>query len=309
MSIDLSTRTDETKSNVLLTSGLCSSASPLLFPPFRHEMTNTTYTDGGLLHNNPTFWAMEEYKKIWASELDVTLDILVSLGSGHFPNDREPLHNLVGAGGNKEGSWASFLLDSEVTWLKFQDSTAYSPTTHHRLNVAVDWHCSLDSSHKIPNLLQTLKTVSESQDRDTKYVGGLLRDKVKEIAQQLVAKLFFFQPTRVIHDGNQASPGLEGRILCRLGEDEKALKILLSRVYRFLVVDGLAPISGRVVGGVTTQGNGFEIDLIIRPINPGTPIQISVAMKGDEELTIPISGFPREFDGKSSTSPICHINS
>lgn len=289
-----------TEFDVLLTSGICSSASPFLFPAFRHKKTNTTYIDGGLLHNNPTVWAIEEYKKIWGSDLDATLDILVSLGSGMFPSDRESPHEVVETVNKKESSWASFLLNSETTWRRFQSSKAYNPTTHHRLNVAIDWDCPLDNSYKIPALLETLETVYESQDWDTEYVGCLLRNKVKEIAQLLVAKLFFFQPTRIVHDGeHQTSIGLEGNILCRLGKSEKALDILFERIDRFRVVDGLAPISGRTVQKMAMRGNGFETGLTIRPIGPSTPIQILVAMKGGG-APVMISGFPREFNGKFS---------
>lgn len=297
--------------DILLTSGICSSASPFLFPPFRHKKTNTTYVDGGLLHNNPTVWAIEEYKKIWGGELGATLDILVSLGSGTFPSDGEFLPEIAETN-KKESNWASFLLNSEITWRRFQSFGAYDPTIHHRLNVAINWNCSLDNSHKIPDLLETLEAMYESEDWDTEYVGNLLRNKVKEISQLLVAKLFFFQPTRIVHDGERhTSLGLEGNILCRLGKNEKALDILFERVDRFRVVDGLAPISGRTVQKMAMRGNGFETGLTIRPIGPGTPIQILVAMKrggelkSGEEFVAPvmISGFPREFNGKFPTSP------
>ena len=36
----------------------CSSAAPLYFKPFRHG--DETYTDGGLLNNNPTLQALTE---------------------------------------------------------------------------------------------------------------------------------------------------------------------------------------------------------------------------------------------------------
>lgn len=302
-----------TKSDILLTSGLCSSAAPSFLPAFKHKNTNTTYFDGGLLHNNPIFWALDEYKKIWTQfehGPDVTLDILVSLGSGHFPDqpstdtkDRAlgPLGGLVGGGG---------LLDGEVTWRKFREQGAehgtYEPTTHHRLNVAIDWYCPFDHSHRIPDLLEELKTAIEAQDRDTEYVGNLLRKKVGEISELLVAKLFFFQPTRVAlvvtGDENQNSIGIEGKILCRLKKNEKELKTLLERVVCFQVVDGSAPSPGKILmvtKGVRTavqRGNGFEVDLTIRPDVLGTPIQISVMTK-DGELPILISGFPRNPDG------------
>lgn len=304
-----------TEFDILLTSGICSSASPFLFPAFKHIKTNTSYVDGGLLHNNPTFWAIEEYKKIWGGEIDTTLDILVSLGSGTFPSDGDFSREIVETSDKKESNWASFLLNSEITWRKFQSSEAYNPATHHRLNVAINWDCALDSSYKIPDLLETLEAVYESQDRETEYVGSLLRNKVKEISQLLVAKLFFFQPTRIVHDDDsehQTFLGLEGKILCRLGKNEKALGILFERVDWFEVVDGFAPIFGRTVQKMAMEKNGFETALTIRPIHPGTPIQISVVMNGGGEFVAPvmISGFPREFSGKFSHGmPIPEISS
>lgn len=265
-----------------------------------------------------------EYKKIWVSPNDqherldapqVMLDILVSIGTGHCP-DKTETHK-------EDPIWAPLnvvwnQLDGEEAWRKFKDSETYNSKTHHRLNVVIDRPCRLDQYDRIPDLLEQLDLANGSQVSGTEYTGALLRAKVQEVSRLLIAKLFFFQPITIVPEtiiGEKRSPAkIEGKILCRLGKNEKALKTLIERIDRFVVKerenaqDGRQLKLGKKARNPVRDGSGFEIPLTIEQIHAGPPIQILVQIKdirGSKSPPVLISGFPRKFEGMLPVSYVC----
>lgn len=295
-------------------SGLSTSAAPGYFKRFRKKETSKDYVDGALYHNNPILWALDEYRKIWehANSPAVMLDIVVSVGTGNFP-EANKASNEPG----KEPSSDSFIdsltslfsrLKGEETWRKFVDTAAdYDPKVHYRLNVDIPGGaCKLDQFRKMRSLLSSVNDAFNGKGlrRDWQYFGQHLRDKISDISELLVAKLFFFYPTQELPDADEESHKLTGHILCRLRKDEKSLKKLVERIEGFFIVDWGRSLSGRKLAGVqdmktrVRNGERFGIDITIETKDPEKQIEIFVVMKAEPSRRIPISGFPRKFYSK-----------
>lgn len=293
--------------------GLSTAAAPGYFKCFRKKETSKDYVDGALYHNNPILWSLEEYRKIWEriNVPAVVLDMVVSVGTGYFP-ETDTAANDPG----EEISSDSFIdslismfsrLKGEETWRKFADTTTdYDPKVHHRLNVDIPGTCCrLDQFGKMSDLLGFVDDAfNEPGPRDNwQYFGKHLRDNINRISGLLVAKLFFFHPSRQPGVEEEAHR-LSGHILCRLQKNEKPLKRLAERIEGFLVVDRGSSPNGRKLTGVldmqkrVDRGERFEIDISIETKDPEKQIEIFVVMKTDPLCRVPISGFPRQFYGK-----------
>ena len=62
------------------------SAAPMTFKPFDHEVTGQIYQDGAIYHNNPIELAMRERKLMWPDMADTDPDVVISIGTGFSPN-------------------------------------------------------------------------------------------------------------------------------------------------------------------------------------------------------------------------------
>lgn len=296
--------------------GLSTSAAPGYFKSFRKKETSKDYVDGALYHNNPIVWSLDEYRKIWeqANAPVVVLDMVVSVGTGYFPETDKAADDL-----GEETSSDSFIdslismfsrLKGEEAWRKFADTTTdYDPKIHHRLNVDIPGTCcKLDQFGRMHDLLGSVDDAfNEPGPRENwQYFGKHLRDTVNNISGLLVAKLFFFQPSRDQPDLPEEALKLHGHLLCRLRKNEDPLKKLAKRIEGFLVVDRGSSPNGRKLTGLldmkkrVDSGERLEIDITIETKDPEKEIEIFVVMKAEPLRRVPISGFPRKFYGKLS---------
>lgn len=222
----------------------------------------TSYLDGGLVHNNPVYLAMDEYLKIWPDSESRWPDILLSLGTGLFEGHHVELPKLM------NDSWLSNLfnnylanLDSEKTWERFREtySRRDDPDVCHRLNFQFSTgrghpemdYCRLDEHHKVDELLRHF---DDAFDKAARRSSGLydaayrlpsahgFNDQIDQIANLLIAKLFYFEPSskgqEISYQGKQPSYKLCGKILCRLERNSTQLKKLVKRVHSFHAAEG-----------------------------------------------------------------------
>lgn len=314
-------------------SGLCTSAAPVYFVPYRKEATRTSYLDGGLCHNNPVFLARNEYFKIWPSCILRCPDILLSVGTGLFEGHNVELPKLL------NGSWLSNLFNSyltnlngENTWKRFSDE-AYGcdPDVYHRLNYqfsasnsqpAMDY-CRLDEHEKIEELLRNFDDGFDKAERrstglhDAAYrlpSAHSFNDKIDQIANLLIAKLFYFEPSKgqeISYQGKQPSYKLCGKILCRLERNSTQLKKLVERISSFHAAEGSHAEDTEcgpqlefwddVKAAVHDSDKRFEIEHTFETVDQDKTqiVFIKLSEYGLKPTpTLPISGFPCTFKGK-----------
>lgn len=298
--------------------GLSTSAAPGYFKSFRKKETSKDYVDGALYHNNPILWSLDEYRKIWGrtNTPAAVLDMVVSVGTGYFPENDTAADELGGASSDSfiDSLISMFSrLKGEETWRKFADTTTdYDPRVHHRLNVDIPGEgCKLDQFGRMRDLLNSVDDAyNEPGPRENwKYFGKHLRDKIDQLSGLLVAKLFFFHPTRDRLESDGESHKLNGYILCRLRKNDKPLKKLAKRIEGFLVVDrGSSPNGRKLVGLQDMQkrvdnGARLEIDITIETKDPEKQIEIFVVMKTEPLRRVLISGFPCKFYGMLQNKP------
>lgn len=65
------------------------SAAPSFFKPFTHNMTEATYYDGALYHNNPVRLVRSEARLLWPDVAHQHPDLLLSLGTGQKGGELE----------------------------------------------------------------------------------------------------------------------------------------------------------------------------------------------------------------------------
>lgn len=218
---------------------LCTSVSPPYLKPFIKQSSKTVYIDSGWDHNNPVFWAAEEYRKIWDRPgSEAKLDILVSIGAGTFATTTNPelLATPTVQGQKGERIWSDFM----------RTQTKHSAVSH-RLNVTLEGlQCKPDDHTMIGTMVSGFNKAIVHQDHHhimDKTSSPVLRDQINLIAHILVAKLFFFDPigpVTVVKDtstGNQSVYRIEGKILCRLQQGSKPLEKLVERIVAFCAVE------------------------------------------------------------------------
>ncbi|KAH8144522.1 uncharacterized protein LAJ45_11462 [Morchella importuna] len=289
--------------------GLCTSAAPFYFKPFKKvsESATVSYLDGGILHNNPIRWAAKERDKIWPN---AKLDILLSLGTGYFPNRERIRETSVYARFPSAQAVANSYfstIDCESTWSDFREGGEYDPEVHHRLNHKFDGeYYALDNYQAINILANIFKESLEVDSTD-------LDKQLQHSADLLVAKLFFFEPTKIyqIPDScascrDEKKYRVEGSILCRLPKGSIELKILVQRIIAFSASDTPAEVEierKTQIGPLKTfikavvDGGRFQIPHTITGFGCSRQI-INVLIKcpgsgEDGPIPIPISGFPR----------------
>jgi hypothetical protein len=303
----------------------------------------TSYLDGGLSHNNPVFLARSEYFKIWPSFILRCPDILLSIGTGLFKGHNVELPKLL------NDSWLSNLfnnylanLNGENTWNRFLDE-AYGrgdPEVYHRLNYQFSAsngqppmdYCRLDEYQKIEELLRNFDDAFDKAERrstglhDAAYrlpSAHSFNDQIDQIANLLIAKLFYFEPNKgqeISYQGKQPSYKLCGKILCRLERNSTQLKKLVERVSSFHAAEGshaedmeLGPqldFWDDVKTAVHDSDKRFSIEHTIETIDPNKKqiIFVKLSEYGLGPIpTLPISGFPCTFKGKKYSFPYISI--
>ncbi|KAF2192481.1 hypothetical protein K469DRAFT_745903 [Zopfia rhizophila CBS 207.26] len=236
---DFEREDDDDMSMKIWEAALATSAAPFYLPPFKKLETGKEYVDGALYANCPAETALREMKRIWPQN-GASLDILLSLGAGHQKREIK-VPKTVKVGGFEE-ICRSFHnnLDTQKLWNSFLQSDAaenvqarlrrLNPDINSERDYIALWHY-----HK----MEKLRTMVELWMQEPRWIQEIL-----DIADTLMANLFFFQPgddnavssTTLSVDGTRALKGLaalSGTIRCRLRHNSVELKTLLKRVVSF----------------------------------------------------------------------------
>jgi hypothetical protein len=212
------------------------SATPGYFRSFYKPENCHTYQDGALKLNNPVLAADYERQIVWPECAHTLPDILLSIGTGHFPDAKvrtgEPGPRVgiglvngakafvqVGRDFIEEG------LDCEKTWEDYVQCTISEASERknrlHRLTLPID-------GPKID--LDAVDKMAELEERTKRYYGRN-QNIIDKVAAQLVASLFYFSLVsrvamtvtgnlrRPFRSGKVANTGFAGMIKCRLPQD------------------------------------------------------------------------------------------
>lgn len=194
------------------------SAAPGYFKAFHCDKNRHTYEDGALKYNNPVLAANYERGVIWPERSNIFPDVLVSIGTGKFPDvktkssDPGPAIDTGLFSGAKTfiniaKGFGESQLDCERVWNEYMQSTLSEhpemQNRFHRLNPQIKGpKIDLDAVDQ----LEKLESIAK-QEFNAKSQG------ISDLAAQLIASLFYFKViTRV---GTQ----IAGQIRCRLPED------------------------------------------------------------------------------------------
>jgi hypothetical protein len=246
---------------------LATSAAPFYLPAFEKRETGTSYVDGAVYANCPAQVAFSEVERIWP-DAGAPLDALVSVGTGvqqrtrraAAAGDDHPGPGLVNAG-FFVSLRAMFRrqLDSKGSWRAFRDvgCPAAARCRLRRLDPPLgimEDYVEMYDHGKIEELKDAVGRWAEEERAAA---------EVREIADLLLAGLFFFEP-----DGRGgtserqkaprllADPSLEtlaGSIRCRLGHGTPELKRLLGEIVQGFYYVQLPPGSGRATGNVLEE--------------------------------------------------------
>jgi hypothetical protein len=224
---------DSEKDMKIWEAALATSAAPFFLPPFDKKETNTQYVDGAVYANCPADVAYGEMEKLWPNN-GASLDFLVSLGTGDQKakdNETPTLVNL----GFFVSIRAMFQrqLDSKSSWAKFEQQTA-PQNIRSRLY-------RLDPPLKGEHVeLYEYKRLQELSDSATKWTKNAAATLIQEIANTLIANLFFFEPddleathSPVLKQRHLSDPSynvLTGSIRCRLSHGSPQLERLLGEM-------------------------------------------------------------------------------
>jgi predicted acylesterase/phospholipase RssA len=244
---------DSGKDMKIWEAALATSAAPFYLPPFEKKETNTNYVDGAVYANCPAEVAYGELEKLWP-EKGASLDFLVSLGTGDQKakdNETPTLVNL----GFFVSIRAMFQrqLDSKSSWYKFEQQTA--PQNIRSRLYRLD--PPLQGDHVE---LYEYKRLQELQESATGWSKTVAAARIQEIADTLIANLFFFEPddleaghSPVLRQSHLSDPSyniLAGSIRCRLSHGSPQLERLLDEMvegfsYAQMTSDNTADV-GRV---------------------------------------------------------------
>ena len=197
------------------------SAAPSFFKSFYKEQNGHTYQDGALKLNNPILAAHFEMVNIWDQNTESAApDMVLSIGTGYFPDDRNATHDPgprygvglvdgmknffhIAKGAIRED------LDCEKAWKEYMECLGpeFSDRRQrlHRLNVPFTGpKIELDAV----NRMAELEARTEAYYRDPRVFA-----EISDVAAQLIASLFYFERT------NKINLTIKGVIRCRLPQD------------------------------------------------------------------------------------------
>ncbi|GAW26646.1 putative lysophospholipase-like protein [Rosellinia necatrix] len=196
------------------------SAAPRFFKSFHHELSQKTYIDGAMFHNNPVRVADSERKILWPdSQIP---DIFLSIGTGSTQSlERSGTEKMEAArkGIFSHGRYLYNImrsniqqtLDCERAWDDYISSVANSFTSPSprsrflRINPNVGEIPALDEKDKIASL------------RRKAEVELKLDLRIKDLARQLIASTFYFDIISVSEvDEENGTIDIRGQIRCRL---------------------------------------------------------------------------------------------
>lgn len=219
--------------------GLATAAAPFYFKPFQKLETKKDYLDGGLVANFPGEQALHEMSRIWATSggtsapNDPHLDIMVSVGTGM---QQKEVGLPLGVAGLND-MFKTFIdnLDSGRSWDEFQQKPEYAKHAGRifRLNTSLPptGYIPLNDYRKMEAMLAHVG--SEGQNNPS------LQRTIEDIAGNLLASLFFFEPANVrdpiasIHHGAFTQAKCSGTLRVRLANKSPEMMELVRKVDRF----------------------------------------------------------------------------
>ena len=198
---------DSEKDIKIWEAALATSAAPFFLPPFEKQETNTQYVDGAVYANCPAQVAYGEVEKLWPDN-GASLDLLVSLGTGDQKNKNAETPTLVNLGFFVSiRAMFQRQLDSKSNWANFEQQTAPINVRSrlHRLNPPLSGDYVQLYDYK------RMQELTESVAGWTKNVAAA---RIQEIANTLIANLFFFEPGDVEATNSPVSPAAHLSDLC-----------------------------------------------------------------------------------------------
>lgn len=225
-------REEDTKKDMRIwEAALATSAAPPYLAAFEKEETKTTYVDGAVYANCPAQVALTEVENLWPHN-GAQLDTLLSLGTGvQGPKDRK-IPSIVNFGFFRAvRGMIQRQLDSKSTWETFsrQHAPANIRSRLRRFDPPLKGdYIDIYDCAKLPDLV----------DAASLWVEGSGKSMIEEMANILIANLFFFEPDseELVHpDTHLQAPSevyetLPGSIRCRVAYDNPDLKKLLSKI-------------------------------------------------------------------------------
>jgi predicted acylesterase/phospholipase RssA len=233
---DFEREEDSEKDMKVWEAALATSAAPFYLPPFEKKETNTQYVDGAVYANCPAEVAYGEMEKLWPKN-GASLDYLVSLGTGNQKAKDTEAPTLVNLGFFVSiRAMFQRQLDSKSSWTKFEEQTA-------PLNVRSRLY-RLDPPLNGEHVeLYEYKRLQEIQDLATEWTKATSTTKIQELANMLIANLFFFEPDDVEaanspvssqrHLSDPSYSVLAGSIRCRLSHGSPQLEKLLGEMVEY----------------------------------------------------------------------------
>jgi hypothetical protein len=316
---------DSEKDMKIWEAALATSAAPFYLPAFEKTETNTQYVDGAVYANCPAEVAYGEVEKLWP-ENGASLDYLVSLGTGDQKAKDTEAPTLVNLGFFVSiRAMFQRQLDSKNSWSKFEQQTA-PPHVRSKLY-------RLDPPLKGDHVeLYEYKKLQELNDLATEWANGPAATQIQELADTLIANLFFFEPndteaaqSLVSSQRNLSDPSytvLEGSIRCRLSHGSPQLEKLLGEMvedfsYTQMGTDNTAEV-GRVQNWTKVEhpaGQAMLLEVMVsEPQHSGHDVRkfrlpfkfvvkkhhamfqvLAIKLKRSEKK-IAISGFPSTID-------------
>lgn len=195
--------------------GRATSAAPGFFKGYFKPSNGHTYWDGALKLNNPVFSAEDERQNIWPESSYTLPDILLSLGTGCFPDASAPAGDPGPRFGiNIVSGVKAFYqigidaiqseLDCERTWQEYIQrgfpGDVEKSDRFHRLSLPITGSkIELDAV----NSIEELEHLTRAYYRDSNLGSNLTSTGpspshlLDEIAVQLIASLFYFEVTGV----------------------------------------------------------------------------------------------------------------
>ncbi|KAN0096064.1 hypothetical protein V8E51_014869 [Hyaloscypha variabilis] len=317
---------DSEKDIKIWEAALATSAAPFYLPPFEKKETNTQYVDGAVYANCPAEVAYGEMEKLWPDK-GASLDYLVSLGTGDQKAKHGEAPTLVNMGFFVSiRAMFQRQLDSKSSWAKFEQQTA-------PLNARSRLY-RLDPPLKGEHVeLYEHKRLQEIRGLATEWTRTTAAANIQELADTLIANLFFFEPDDAEATNSPVSSSkflsdpsctvLAGSIRCRLSHESPQLEKLLGemvegfchaetrsdstadvgRVQNWTKIEhplGPRPLLNCMVSEVQYQGHEvkrkFRLPFTFMVKKNNIMYQVLAMKLKRSEKRIAISGFPSTID-------------
>lgn len=270
------------------------SAAPLYFEPFLNSSAGVICRDGGLSDNNPIQIAIDEARSIWGTS--AVFDAIISVGSGRgsqspttpmtkflIPDWLITLFHKLLATLNGQEYWTEFYARSD-------DATKLRAR---RLNVkfVAPKEPGLDDVSRVPSMKAEAEEFEfYKPESESSFIQPPTNDLIKEVALELRASLFFFQPQAVSPSKDNKVKIVSGVICCRLNPHSDAFKTLCNKTTGFNIpgpfVD-FPPIESCLPRFLLKVSFQHDIRLSDR--------LVQIDVKFEDGYSVPISGFPTAF--------------